>query len=162
MFGVVTVTAACLFYRSVLCSIFFRPSVSHPLKACSHWPSQRYVDGRHLSSFWRKLWRAEWVAYPFACKRSIWWWCWRDGVGRCEQGFTLSVSTHGNITPSKMGCNPIRMWLHSSFSQRHKVGNVGINSNFVFPRIWSFLLYFDQVMLVNVKLDIKGCAKITY
>ena len=44
---------------------------------------------------------------------------------------------------------------HSSFSQTHKVGNVGIIANFVFTHICSFLLYLDQLMWVNVKLEIK-------
>ena len=44
------------------------------------------------------------------------------------------------------------------FSQTYKIG---INANFVFPYICSFLLYLYQIMLVNVKLDIsryKSCS----
>ena len=43
---------------------------------------------------------------------------------------------------------------HSSFSETHKVGNVGIVANFVFPYICSFHVYLYQLMLVNVKLEI--------
>ena len=50
----------------------------------------------------------------------------------------------------------------SSFSQTHKVGNVGIIANFVFPYIFSFLLYLHQLMLVNVRLEIKGHMRITF
>ena len=39
----------------------------------------------------------------------------------------------------------------SSFSQSHKVGNVGIIANFVFQHIGSFQLHLPQVMLINVK-----------
>ena len=38
--------------------------------------------------------------------------------------------------------------------QKHKVGNDGINVNFVFPYICSFLHYLGLKMLVNVKLDV--------
>ena len=48
------------------------------------------------------------------------------------------------------------------FSQTYKVGNVGIIANFVFPYICSFLLYLHQLMLVNVKLEIKGCRRIIF
>ena len=42
-----------------------------------------------------------------------------------------------------------------SFAYAHKkIGNIGINANFVFPRNCSFLLYWHQKMLLNVKLDI--------
>ena len=44
------------------------------------------------------------------------------------------------------------VYPYSSFSQIHKVGNVGIIANFIFPYISSFLLHLDQLMLVNVKL----------
>ena len=40
-----------------------------------------------------------------------------------------------------------------TFSQTHKVGNNGINVNFVFPYIFSFPHCLDAKMLVNVKLD---------
>ena len=40
---------------------------------------------------------------------------------------------------------------HSCFSQSHKVGNIGIIVNFVFPYIPSFLLYLQQMLSVNVK-----------
>ena len=51
---------------------------------------------------------------------------------------------------------------HSSFSQTHKVGNVGIIANSVFPYICSFFLYLHQLILVNVKLEIKGHMRITF
>ena len=38
---------------------------------------------------------------------------------------------------------------HSSFSQTHKVGNVGIIANFVFANICCLLLSLHQLMLVN-------------
>ena len=52
--------------------------------------------------------------------------------------------------------------VQSSFSQTHKVGNVGIIANFVFLLIGSFLLYFYHLMHVNVKLEIKGYKRITF
>ena len=42
----------------------------------------------------------------------------------------------------------------STFSQIHKVGNNGINANFVFPYICSFLHFLDLRMLVKLKLDV--------
>ena len=51
---------------------------------------------------------------------------------------------------------------HSGFSQTHKIGNIGINANLVFPYIWSFLLYLQHIMLVNNKLCINGCNRITF
>ena len=47
--------------------------------------------------------------------------------------------------------DPIRV-----FSQTHKIGNVGINADVIFPYISSFLLYLYQMMLVNVKLKVSG------
>ena len=52
--------------------------------------------------------------------------------------------------------------LNSTFSQTHKVGNNGINANFVLPYICSFLHYLDHVMLVNVTLDISGYKQIIF
>ena len=37
-----------------------------------------------------------------------------------------------------------------------RVGNSGINDNFVFPRICSFLHYLYFTMLGNVKLDVSS------
>ena len=39
----------------------------------------------------------------------------------------------------------------STFSQIHKIGNIGINANFVFPYISSFLHNLQNLMLVNMK-----------
>ena len=55
--------------------------------------------------------------------------------------------------------HPKVRWLflfnpHLSFSQTHKVGNVGI--------ICSFPLYLHKLMLVNVKLEIKRYMRITF
>ena len=58
------------------------------------------------------------------------------------------------ITPTQV--------IHSSFSQIHKVGNIGFIANFVFSHITSFILYLHQLMLVNVKLEIKVCVRITF
>ena len=38
--------------------------------------------------------------------------------------------------------NSWNLVYHSTFSRVHKVGNNGINTNFVFPCIYSFLHYF--------------------
>ena len=38
----------------------------------------------------------------------------------------------------------------STFSRTHKVGNSGINANFVFPYMCSFIHYLYLKMLVNV------------
>ena len=44
--------------------------------------------------------------------------------------------------------------LCSRFSQTQTIGNNGINANFVFPYICSFLHYLDLTMLVDVNLDV--------
>ena len=41
--------------------------------------------------------------------------------------------------------------MNSTFSQTHKVGNNGINANFVFQHSCSFLHYLYLKILVNVK-----------
>ena len=43
---------------------------------------------------------------------------------------------------------------YATFSHTHKVGNNGINANFVFPCICSFLHYLYLKMSGNVKLDV--------
>ena len=58
--------------------------------------------------------------------------------------------------PTIQGCQ------YSSFSQKHKIGNIAINVSFVFPYICSFHLYSQHMMLVNVKLDISGCNRNTF
>ena len=50
---------------------------------------------------------------------------------------------------------------HTGFLQMYKVGNIGINANFVFLFICSFLPYSYHVLLVNVKLDVTGYKRIT-
>ena len=53
-------------------------------------------------------------------------------------------------------------WL-SCFLQTHKVGNVDIIASFVLPwYISSFLLYWDIIMLENVKFYINGYERITF
>ena len=49
--------------------------------------------------------------------------------------------------------------LQTGFTQTHKIGNIGIIANFVFPHICSLLLYWQHMMLVNVILDISGCYR---
>ena len=44
-----------------------------------------------------------------------------------------------------------------SFSQTHKINNIGIIANFVLPYSCHFLLYLYHMKFVNVKLDISGC-----
>ena len=39
----------------------------------------------------------------------------------------------------------------------HKSGNIGINANFVFPYICSFLLHLHHLMFVNVNFNVSGC-----
>ena len=53
-------------------------------------------------------------------------------------------------------------YWHSTFSRTHKVVNNGINANFVFPYFCSLLLYFEPMILVNVKLDISVYKSITF
>ena len=48
------------------------------------------------------------------------------------------------------------------FSQIHKIGNIGITTNFVFPYICSVLLCLQHLMLVNMKLDISGSNWISF
>ena len=42
----------------------------------------------------------------------------------------------------------------STFSQTHKVGKNGINANFAFPYVYTFLHYLHFMMLVIVKLHV--------
>ena len=46
--------------------------------------------------------------------------------------------------------------IKTTFSQTHKVVNIGIIVNFVFPNISSSLHHLHHMMLVNVKLDVSG------
>ena len=51
---------------------------------------------------------------------------------------------------------------HSSFSQRHQIGNINIIANFVFPYICSFLSYLQHMMILKVKLNISGKKRIIF
>ena len=51
---------------------------------------------------------------------------------------------------------------HSDFSQTYTIDNIGIIANFVLPFNCSFLLHWQHVIWVNMKLDISGCNKITF
>ena len=51
---------------------------------------------------------------------------------------------------------------YSSFSQTHKIGNIDIFANSVFPHIWSFLPYLYHLLLINVKLNISGKKSIIF
>ena len=44
----------------------------------------------------------------------------------------------------------------------HNVGNIGIDANFEFPYISSFLLHLYHMMLVNVKIETSGKSGITF
>ena len=44
----------------------------------------------------------------------------------------------------------------------HKICNIGINANFVFPLRESILLHLHQMMFINIKLDPSGYKKITF
>ena len=50
----------------------------------------------------------------------------------------------------------------SGFSQTDKICNVGMITNFVLLYICNFLLNLQYMMLVNVKLYISGCNRITF
>ena len=52
-------------------------------------------------------------------------------------------------------------FCHSTFSSREIICSNGINTNFVFPYVCSFLLDLYHTMLVNVKLDVSGYKRIT-
>ena len=56
-------------------------------------------------------------------------------------------------TCSCSSCERTRMH-QSTFSQTHKIVNNGINANFVFLYIYSFLLCLHLRMLVKLKLDV--------
>ena len=58
-------------------------------------------------------------------------------------------------------CLPLPL-AHSRFSQMHKVGNIGSITNFVFSYIYSFLSYFNHIILVYVKLDASMCDRVTF
>ena len=42
------------------------------------------------------------------------------------------------------------------FSQAHKISNIGIIANFIFPYVYNFLPFFHYMMLVNVKFNVSG------
>ena len=70
------------------------------------------------------------------------------------------------LCPALFRCKVVS-WIHvgvddSGFSQTHKIGNIGIIANFVFPEIRGFLLYLQYLLLVNIKLDIIGCKRIKF
>ena len=50
--------------------------------------------------------------------------------------------------------------LQSGFSQTHKTGNVGINTNFEFPYIQYLHLY--HMLFVNIKLDVSRYESIIF
>ena len=50
----------------------------------------------------------------------------------------------------------------SGFSQTHKIGNIAIIANFVFPQTSSFLLYLQRMLLLNMTLDISGYNMIIF
>ena len=52
--------------------------------------------------------------------------------------------------------------VEPDFSQTHKIGNIGIIANYIYSHICSFLLYFDHMMLVNVKVNVSGYRRITF
>ena len=56
-------------------------------------------------------------------------------------------------------CVLIIRWSHSSFSQRHKIDNIGIILHSPFS---NFLLYINPMMLVNVKSNVSGYKRITF
>ena len=56
----------------------------------------------------------------------------------------------------------VTVLIHSTFSQTHKIGNIGINANFAFPYICSFLDYSHHMILVNVTLNISWHKRITF
>ena len=51
---------------------------------------------------------------------------------------------------------------NSGFSQTHKIGNIGVNDNLIFPYIYNVLLYLHYMILVNVKLDVSGYKEIMF
>ena len=52
--------------------------------------------------------------------------------------------------------------MDSGFSKTNKIGNIAIMVNFVFQNIRGFLLYLHNMLLVNVKLDVSGCKRISF
>ena len=55
-----------------------------------------------------------------------------------------------------------RITASAGSSQTDKIGNIGVIAKFVFLYISSFVLNLQHIMLVNVKLDISGCNRITF
>ena len=50
----------------------------------------------------------------------------------------------------------------SGFSWTHKIGNIGIYANHVFPYIYCFHPYLYHMLLVNVKLNVTGYKGIAF
>ena len=70
-------------------------------------------------------------------------------------GIVSVISSELIIPTDRLGC-------HSSFSQTDKIGNVGSIANFVILYIFSFILYLQHIMLVNVKLDVSRYKRIIF
>ena len=79
----------------------------------------------------------------------------------------LAHSTMQNDKPSISFCvnrkEGQRSLVHSSFSQTHKISNIGIVANVAFRHIYSFFLYlhrFKRIIFQGCKLDWFGSVAI--
>ena len=77
------------------------------------------------------------------------------GIISLKIGIVSVISSELIIPTDRLGC-------HSSFSQTDKIGNVGSIANFVILYIFSFILYLQHIMLVNVKLDVSRYKRIIF
>ena len=59
------------------------------------------------------------------------------------------------------GSTSMIVYYRSGFSQTHKIGKIAIIANFVFPYICSFHHCLHHMMLINMKLEVGDCKKIT-
>ena len=69
------------------------------------------------------------------------------------------------LTPSRYQNKPIwalAMKIFEFFSQTHVVGRVLIIANFAFPYICSISPHVHLLMLLSLKLEIKGFIRITF
>ena len=75
---------------------------------------------------------------------------------------TKTAENNTSPDPSDATGNNFKCVSHSRFSQTHKIGNYGINTNFAFLCIYIFLLYLYNMIFVNIKLDINGYKSIRF
>ena len=87
----------------------------------------------HIERYWEFL--PTWLSNAFNLRKSV-------------KDLIIWIHLAGLLT--------VVMQSGRGFHEHIKLAILAFRANFVFPNIFSFLLYLHQMMLVNVKLDISG------